>query len=153
MLCMLPPRCYPKLSYISKSGSPTRSFAGEPDGVPNWPNGVSLGAGYVVPRTGGHGAVQVSESSPYPRIWAGRPCRVVTHGRHIVQHSLIHDLTVRMPIFGGKTASARDRHSAEANGLRSARSAREQTMSGGLSSCVYVRYHIITRQSCAPARC
>ena len=43
----------------SKSGSLTHSFAGEPDGVPNWPNGVPLGAGYVVPRTGGHGVVRV----------------------------------------------------------------------------------------------
>ena len=44
---------------ISKSGSLTHSFAGEPDGVPDWPNGVPLGAGYVVPRTGGHGVERV----------------------------------------------------------------------------------------------
>ena len=43
----------------SKSGSLTHSFAGEPDGVPDWPNGVPLGAGYVVPRTGGHGVERV----------------------------------------------------------------------------------------------
>ena len=43
----------------SKSGSLTHSFAGEPDGVPDWPNGVPLGAGYVVPRTGGHGVEKV----------------------------------------------------------------------------------------------
>ena len=47
------------MSLTSKSGSLTCSFAGEPDGVPDWPNGVSLGAGYVVPRTGGHGVVRV----------------------------------------------------------------------------------------------
>ena len=44
---------------VSKSGSLTHSFAGEPDGVPDWPNGVHLSAGYVVPRTGGHGVVRV----------------------------------------------------------------------------------------------
>ena len=33
------------------------------------------------------------------------------------------------------------------------RSAREQTISGGVLSCVYVRYHIITSLSCRSTRC
>ena len=42
--------CWYLVFLESKSGSLTNSSAGEPDGVPNWPTGVTHGARYVVPR-------------------------------------------------------------------------------------------------------
>ena len=47
----------------SKSGSLKNSSAGEPDGVPDWPTGVPLGAGYAVPRTGGTEWLESEEGS------------------------------------------------------------------------------------------
>ena len=65
----------------------------------------------------------------------------------------LYDLTVRMSIYVGRISSAVTTQCRSEWFAKRARSALEQTMSGGVLSCVYVRYHIITSRSCRPTRC